>query len=270
MLEILADLNADKDGGAATLNRWFVSEGQRWKIIMELGAWDGTTTCGFFQQKAFRIDAQATFGLDRNWQHLVIAVDDWLVRENPGAATAASPPPPPPLAPSEEALHGHMGKPMLYWRYLCNLLSAANSTSEKTADCPRDPEKSVVPLALHAKETFATSHAVSSMLKAQVRPELVYFNPPRSNSTFDSVGSMGFIWDSLLACNGSFVGIGYESTALESRVNAFASERGLTVEKWWVHAPHTKWEKTFPWDEPYVQTHKQPFGMWAIRHKQTC
>jgi hypothetical protein len=283
MFEVLADISAEQEGVQGTagtdLHRWHANG--RYNMIMEMGAWHGVTTCGLFQQKMFRIDAQRTFGVDRNWKHTVLAVDDWLPPVSARAPVEGiappppSPPPPAPLHPGD-SLHGHMGKPTAYWQFVCNLQNAWNGSraaSAWTEDCPRDPEQRVVPLIVH--DAFQGSHAAAALNRVGVKPDLMYFNPPREPHA-DNVGfssglrELDHLWDAVLSCNGSFVGHGYENGSfVQQAVDAFASSRrGLVVDKWWVHAPRTKWEKIFEWDNPFALVKRQPFAAWAVRHKQ--
>ena len=254
MLELLSD--ADTAGSPnSTLHRWLIND-RRFQIIMEVGANQGATTCGLFQQKAFRIDAQATFGLDRNWRHVVLAVDNFLARNDSDVLRAQIS-----SSSTRQADHSWQGKPQGYWQYVCNLYHAKNQSSLLVQDCPQHPQASIVPFLLGADERMARS--VTGHQLARVRPELVYFNPPRDG--FDSLEMLEYVWDAVLRCNGTFVGHGFERPVVQSRVNAFAAKKRLVVDAFWVHSPHTKWERVWPFDPNITQ----PFAAWAIRHKHT-
>merc|ERR1711965_681104 len=124
MLELLSD--ADTAASTiTTLGRWLIN-GRRWRGILEIGAWHGATTCGLFQQKSFRIDAQITFGLNRDWQHHVVAVDNFL-----------------PDGPPQAEPHAYHTKPKAYWQLLCNLLNAPNASAWTVGDCPRHPQERI-------------------------------------------------------------------------------------------------------------------------------
>jgi hypothetical protein len=253
MLELLSDVNTSSTARpVASLHRWLI-DGHRWRVIMEIGAGEGGTTCGLFQQKAFRIDAQPTFGVDRTWEHIVIAVDDWHT-------------------PDDEARSLHLGKPLAYWRFLCNLQNRSRDPNpDRVGDCPRQPDQRVVPLPLRAKEAFLAQrgHLLSVVSKGGVFPELIYLDPPRRNDSLHAFenASLGFLWDDVLECNGSLAGHGFEREDVQRAVTAFAESRGLVLERWWIHAPHTRWERVFEWS---AAPPRQPLAVWGIRQKQTC
>ena len=290
VFELLSDVNTSS---AATfgvdfqLHRWLIN-GRRFEVIMEMGAWDGTTTCGLFQRKSFRIDPQVTFGVDREWKHTLIAVDDWQpslpwgspleglrgfsATGRPSRPPPHPPPSPPPRAPQLSTRHRQLGKTRMYWQFLCNLQSAANGTHWLTqrpqeTDCPRQPEAHVIPMMLRPNEDqhLESSHAMAAIRGTGIQPELIYFNPPRHG--FDSLRSLPYLWDDVLACDGTFAGHGIEDEVVRIAVFDFAQRRRLKVDIWWVHAPHSKWERLMPWDGIRPPAFKTPFSVWAIRHK---
>ena len=289
MFEMLTDLNTSAHPGDH-LRRWLIDD-RRFRLVMELGAWHGETTCGLFQQKEFRIDAQVTFGADRDWQHSVIAVDNWQPSDewksplltSPfnvpavrlGIVPPPPPPPPPPSPPLPNNVTQHLARLRPHWQFLCNMQHAPTSQAPATADCPREPEKRIFPLRIDGE--LEGSHAMIALSKSPQRPELMYFNPPRPGSRFDSLRDLGYLWDEVLACNGTFAGHGLEDEVVKSAVFAFAHRRRLRVDMWWVHSPGAKFFfflfffHPVPWDAARPPPFRVvPFAVWAVRHKQNC
>ena len=62
MFELLSDANTTGRPGER-LNRWLIN-GNRFNLILEVGAWHSITTCGLFHQKNFRLVETFLFFLE--------------------------------------------------------------------------------------------------------------------------------------------------------------------------------------------------------------
>ncbi len=251
MLELITDINltapiqtpADPANLYPQMGRWPT----KIRTVYDIGAYHGGSTCGLYQQRAFRIDDAISSRLSHRWEHRVIVLDNFLDM-------------PPPTA-----LHMYEGKPASYWRLLCNIEYAQKGNAWVPSDCAYSQlSKLMQPVILPPGQSVKQKLESIGSLPAA---ELVFVNPPRD--AFDTFGELDYYWDSIVACGGSMVGYSLSDPAVNATVRAFAQRRNLRLDAWLIHAPGTKFERTWTWTPEKDASARVPptFVPWSFRNK---
>ena len=143
-------------------------------------------------------------------------------------------------------------QPLAYYQFLQNVRTILSSAIQR-----------VVPFPLLAHDAVARARA----LGANGQPFFIYVNPPAITKWLSQ--DLPVLWR-LLACGGTIAGAGYHLPGLQPEIDTFAANtEGVLLERFVVHAPGTKWEKTnTPFShEALIANKKSNISYWRIRNK---